>query len=201
MVTSCAHRSNRCTSAQLPRAAKGFARLPSKKAGTIIFWDAAMQSESFSISDLEQFASRFYGGRPLLLVPYVYSTIFTTLTQSTSQTATINITANADFICTQFHHRAVVDTTAVQTSATKNAPYVRLLVTDSGTNEQFTNQAVDLEGYSTNGNIVNMLEYPRIISGRSTLTVQVTNFGTAAAVSLATLEIQLHGVLVRAYTN
>lgn len=160
-----------------------------------------MQSESFSISDLEQFASRFYGGRPLLLVPYVYSTIFTTLTQSTSQTATINITANADFICTQFHHRAVVDTTAVQTSATKNAPYVRLLVTDSGTNEQFTNQAVDLEGYSTNGNIVNMLEYPRIISGRSTLTVQVTNFGTAAAVSLATLEIQLHGVLVRAYTN
>lgn len=160
-----------------------------------------MQSDSYSISDIEQFASRFYGGRPLLLTPYAYVTTFTTLTFGTSQTSTINITANADFILTQLHHRAVVDLTAVQTSATKNAPYVRCLITDSGTNEQFTNAAVDLEGYSTNGNIVNLLEYPRIISGRSTLTVQVTNFGTAAAVTLASLEIQLHGVLVRAYTK
>lgn len=160
-----------------------------------------MQSESFSISDIESFASRFYGGRPLLLTPYVYVSQFTTLTFGTTQTNTINITANADFICTQFHHRAVVDLTAVQTAATKNAPYVRMLVTDSGTNEQFTNAAVDLESYSTNGNIINLLEYPRLISGRSTLTVQVTNFGTAAAVTLASLEIQLHGVLVRAYTQ
>lgn len=160
-----------------------------------------MQSESFSISDIESFASRFYGGRPLLLTPYVYVSQFTTLTFGTTQTNTINITANADFICTQFHHRAVVDLTAVQTSATKNAPYVRMLVTDSGTNEQFTNAAVDLESYSTNGNIINLLEYPRLISGRSTLTVQVTNFGTAAATTLASLEIQLHGVLVRAYTQ
>jgi len=160
-----------------------------------------MQSEGFSISDIEQFASRFYGGRPLLLTPYAYNTIFTTLTQSTSQTSVINITANADFILTQFHHRAVVDTTVVQTVSTKNAPYVRMLVTDSGTNEQFTNAAVDLENYSTNGNIINMLDYPRIISGRSTLTVQVSNYATAAAGTLASLEIQLHGILVRAYTK
>ena len=160
-----------------------------------------MQSESFSISDIEQFASRFYGGRPLLLVPYAYNTTFTTLTFGTTQTNTVNITANADFILTQFHHRAIVDLTAVQTSATKNAPYVTMLVTDSGTNEQYTNNAVDLESYSTNGNIVNLLEYPRIVAGRSTLTVQVSNFGTAAAVSLARLEIQMHGVLVRAYTK
>lgn len=160
-----------------------------------------MQSESFSISDIESFASRFYGGRPLLLTPYVYVSQFTTLTFGTTQTNTINITANADFICTQFHHRAVVDLAVAQTAATKNAPYVRMLVTDSGTNEQFTNAAVDLESYSTNGNIINLLEYPRLISGRSTLTVQVTNFGTAAATTLASLEIQLHGVLVRAYTQ
>lgn len=160
-----------------------------------------MQSESFSISDIESFASRFYGGRPLLLTPYVYVSQFTTLTFGTTQTNTINITANADFICTQFHHRAVVDLAVAQTAASKNTPYVRMLVTDSGTNEQFTNAAVDLESYSTNGNIINLLEYPRLISGRSTLTVQVTNFGTAAATTLASLEIQLHGVLVRAYTQ
>jgi hypothetical protein len=76
-----------------------------------------------------------------------------------------------------------------------------MLVTDSGTNEQFTNSAIDLENYSTNANIVNNLEYPRIISGRSTLTVQVTNYGTAAATSLGVLDIVLGGVLVRAYTK
>ncbi|NBR70959.1 MAG: hypothetical protein EBT75_02495 [Proteobacteria bacterium] len=160
-----------------------------------------MQSEGFSISDIESFASRFYGGRPLLLTPYAYNTTFTTLTQSTSQTNIVNITANADFILLMFHHRAVVDTTAIQTVSTKNAPYVRMLVTDSGTNEQFTNSAVDLENYSTNGNIINILEYPRIISGRSTLTVQVTNYATAAAGTLAVLDVMLGGVLVRAYTK
>lgn len=160
-----------------------------------------MQSESYSISDLEQFASRFYGGRPLLLVPYAYNTTFTTLTQSTTQTNTVNITANADFILLGFHHRAVVDTTAIQTVSSKNAPYVRVLITDSGTNEQFTNAAIDLENFSTNGNIINLLEYPRIIAGRSTITIQATNYATAVAGSLAVLDIVMAGVLVRAYTK
>jgi hypothetical protein len=159
-----------------------------------------MQSESFSISDLEQFASRFYGGRPLLLVPYAYNLSFTTLTFGTTQSAVVNITANADFILTQFHHRASVDLAVAQTANNKSCPYVRILVTDSGTNEQFTNAAVDLENYSTNANIVNLLDYPRIVSGRSTLTVQVTNYGTAAATTLANLDIMLNGVLVRAYS-
>jgi len=55
---------------------------------------------------------------------------------------------------------------AAQNVSTKTAPLVRMLVTDSGSNEQFTNVAVDLENYSTNGNIINSLTYPRIISGR-----------------------------------
>lgn len=155
----------------------------------------------FSIAEIEAFASKFYGGRPLLLVPYAYNQTFTSLNNGTTQTATLNITANADFIFTMMHHRAVVDTTAVQTASSKNCPYVRILVTDSGTNEQFTNSAVDLENYSTNANIVNMLEYPRIISGRSTLTIQVTNYGTAAATNLAVLDVVFAGVLVRAYSN
>jgi len=157
-----------------------------------------MQSEGFSISDLEQFASRFYGGRPLLLVPYAYNTTFTTLTAGATQTATVNITANADFILTTFHHRSSLALGTAQTVSTKNAPYVRMTVTDSGTNEQFTNAAVDLENYSTNGNIINQLPYPRIISGRSTLTIQVTNYDSTNTV--ASLDIMMEGVLVRAYT-
>jgi hypothetical protein len=75
---------------------------------------------------------------------------------------------------------------------------VRILITDSGSNEQFTNSAVDLENYSTNANIVNDLPYPRIISGRSTLTVQVTNYDTTTTYS--TLDVSFEGVLVRAYS-
>lgn len=157
-----------------------------------------MQSEGFSISDLEQFASRFYGGRPLLLVPYAYNTTFTALTAGQTQTATVNITANADFILLTFHHRSSTNLATAQTVSTKNAPYVRMVVTDSGTNEQFTNAAVDLENYSTNGNIINQLPYPRIISGRSTLTLQVNNYDSSN--TIASLDIFMEGVLVRAYS-
>lgn len=158
-----------------------------------------MQSESFSISDLEQFASRFYGGKPLLLVPYAYAVTFTSVSAGATSTQTLNITANADFILLNFHHRASNNLATAQTVSTKLAPYARVVITDSGTNEQFTNQAIDLENYSTNGNIVNLLPYPRIISGRSTLTIQLSNYDTAN--TLASLELMLEGVLVRAYGN
>jgi hypothetical protein len=95
-----------------------------------------------------------------------------------------------------FHHRAT-SAGAAQTVSNKIAPLVRILVTDSGSNEQFTNAAVDIENYSTNGNIVNDLPYPRIVSGRSTLTVQVTSY--EASVSL-NLDVSIEGVLVRAYS-
>jgi len=157
-----------------------------------------MQSEGFSISDLEQFASRFYGGKPLLLVPYAYNTTFTGLSAGSTQTNTLNITANADFILLNFHHRASANLASSQNVSTKLAPYCRVTITDSGTNEQFTNSAVDLENYSTNGNIINMLPYPRIISGRSTLTIQLTNYDSSNAV--ASLDLMFEGVLVRAFS-
>ena len=95
------------------------------------------------------------------------------------------------------HHRANV-AAAAQTVSTKTAPLARILITDSGTNEQFTNAAVDLENYSTNGNIVNDLPYPRIVSGRSTLTIQLTSY---EATNTLNIDLSLEGVLVRAFTG
>ena len=158
-----------------------------------------MQSQSYSIADIESFASKFYQGRALLLTPYGYNTSFTALAPAATLSTTVNIAANADFIVLALHHRATGTTATNQTVSTKTAPLVRVLVTDSGSNEQFTNSAVDLENYSTNGNIINSLTYPRIVSGRSTLTVQVTNYDTA--VTYATLDIYFEGVLVRAYSQ
>jgi hypothetical protein len=152
---------------------------------------------SYSIADIESFASKFYQGRPLLLTPYAYVLTFSSLAAAGSATQTLNITANADFIFTMMHHRASING-AAQTISTKTAPLVRVLITDSGTNEQFTNAAIDLENYSTNGNIVNELPYPRIVSGRSTLTVQLTSYEASNTLNI---DLSFEGLLVRAFTG
>jgi len=151
----------------------------------------------FGVSEIEAFASKFYQGRPLLLTPYGYNLTFTALTAGSSATQVVNIAANADFIMTNIHHRANV-AAAGQNVSTKVAPLARILITDSGSNEQFTNSAVDLENYSTNGNIINLLPYPRIISGRSTLTVQLTSFEASQTLNI---DVFFEGVLVRAYAQ
>jgi hypothetical protein len=154
-----------------------------------------MQTDSYSLADIENFAARFYQGRGLLLTPYAYNTNFAALAQGATASNVINIAANADFIVTGLHHRA--NTGSAQNISTKTAPFVRVLLTDTGSNEQFTAQAVDLENYSTNGNIVNQLPYPRILSGRSSVTVQATSYAPTA--ETYNLDIMLEGVLVRAY--
>ncbi|MBK9497445.1 MAG: hypothetical protein IPO08_23565 [Xanthomonadales bacterium] len=161
-----------------------------------------MQSNQFSMIDVEAFAARFYINkdtgqpRPLLLTPYAYNITFASLAQGATATGTINISANADFILLMLHHRAQIG--AAQNISTKTAPFVRVLITDSGSGEQFTNSAVDVENYSTNGNIINALSYPRIIAGRSSLTVQVTNFAPTAE-TYTSLDLMFDGVQVRAY--
>jgi len=153
--------------------------------------------QGMNIADIEAFASKFYQGRPLLLVPYGYNLTFSSLTAGTSATQTVNIAANADFIITGLHHRANV-AAAGQNVSTKTAPLARILITDSGSNEQFTNSAVDLENYSTNGNIINKFDYPRIVSGRSTLTVQITSYEASQTLNI---DVFFEGVLVRAYAQ
>lgn len=149
-------------------------------------------------SELESFIARFYPGRKLLITPYAYTTTFLALAQGASASNIINIAASADFVLLSFQHRAQI--AAAQNVGNKTAPFVRMLVTDSGSNEQYTNSAVDLENYSTNGGYKNALHYPRIISGRTALTVAVTNYAPTAE-TYTTLDITLRGVLVRTYSD
>lgn len=151
--------------------------------------------QSYSVIDIETFLARIYGNRQLVVTPYVYTTTFTALAQNTTQTAVLNIAANADFCALRCSHRAQIG--AAQTVGTMTAPFVRLLIIDSGSNEQYSNQAVDLANFSTNGYNDQMFDYPRLVSGRSALTLQVTNYAPTAE-TYTTLDIALSGVLVRA---
>ena len=140
---------------------------------------------------------RALGAALLYIVPYGYTATFSSLAQNASSSQQLGITANADFVLTGIKHRANI--AAAQTVSTKTAPFARLLITDSGSNEQFTASAVDLENYSTNGVGDRLLPYPRWIAGRTSLTLALTSYApTAETISV---DIYLEGVLVRKYSS
>ncbi|MGV0999705.1 MAG: hypothetical protein ACOYBQ_10295 [Fluviibacter sp.] len=154
--------------------------------------------QRYSFLDLQAYASALYGGRPLLMVPYAYNVTFTALAQGATQPQSLSITANADFILTGLKYRAQIG--AAQTVSNKTAAFVRVLIVDSGSNEQFTNAAIDLENYSTNGGDSRDLPYPRFIQGRTALSFQATNYAPTAE-TYTTLDLMLEGVLVRALSQ
>lgn len=153
----------------------------------------------YGLLELQAFANQIYGGRPLVMVPYGYALTFTSLAQNATQTQQLSITANADFILTGIKYRASIG--SAETVSNKTAAFVRLLVTDSGTNEQFTSGPVDLENYATNGaSQVGGLPYPRFISGRTALTVTATNFSPGGGQTYL-LDLFFEGLLVRTYSG
>jgi len=156
-------------------------------------------SNHYSLLELQAYVNQVYGGRPVNMVPYGYTVTFTGLAQNATATQVLAITSNADFVLTGIKYRASVG--ATETVSNKVAAFVRILVTDSGTNEQFTNGAVDLENYATNGaSQVGGLPYPRFISGRSSLTITATNFSPAGGQTYL-IDLFLEGLLVRAYSG
>ena len=65
-------------------------------------------SQANSFNAIESFVARFYAGRELLIIPYAYPITFSALAQGASQSGTINIAANADFVMTSVRHRAQI---------------------------------------------------------------------------------------------
>lgn len=157
-----------------------------------------MNSPGFSLLELQAYANQLYGGRPLLMVPYGYTVTFAGVTALQTVTQTLSITANADFILTEIKAR-IADASA-QTISNLNAPYMRVLITDSGSNEQYTNSAVDLVNYSTIGqSAIGSLPYPRFVSGRTALTIVLTEYGNIPGPQ--TVDLFLQGLLVRTYSG
>lgn len=155
--------------------------------------------QRYSFLDLQAFAATIYknaiqAGQLPVLTPYGYTVTVTSLAAAATSTQSLSITANSDFILTGMKYRASI-AAAAQTVSNKTAACVRVLITNSGTNEQFTNSAVDLENYSTNGGDSRDLPYPLFIQGRTALSLTFTSY--AAAETYAPLDFYLEGVLVR----
>jgi hypothetical protein len=154
-----------------------------------------MSTNAYSMADIESFVARFWPGRKTFISPYAYPATFTAIAQGGQQTQTINIQANADFLLLGIAFRGNIG--AAQNESTITAPFVRMLIVDTGSNEQFTNSAVDLEAMYRNGQRLVSLPYPRIVQGRSALSLQATSY--APTNETYSFDIILEGVHVRAY--
>jgi hypothetical protein len=154
----------------------------------------------FTPSEVRQFISLVYDipGQPVrrkIIVPYAYQINFLSLAAGATSTQTLNITANADFIHTS--SAVVADiAAAAQTAGSAVIPQATILITDSGTNEQFMSAPVPLINFATKfpTSYEDTHCYPRFISGRSSLTLQVTSYEAA---NTNNIRITLCGVLVR----
>lgn len=153
----------------------------------------------YSIAEIEKYVAMRYAVSPdeLYLVPYGYCVSFEPLANGTQGTAVLNMSANADFLLLGIRHVAYT-ADSDPTIFTKEAPNVRALITDTSSGDQFTNGAANLESFSTNGMGELSLEFPRLLRGRSALSIQVNNIGSD---DYAELQMFFHGVLVRAWSN
>ena len=160
-----------------------------------------------SVFEVQQFLKQLYGPntrfensdlgpKNAVIIPYGYNVSIAGLAQNQTQTVQLVISANADFIFTAASYRAAI--AAAQSVSTKTAAFVRLLITDSGTNQPFTNSAVDLENYASNGSFNRSMQYPRFISGRASLTFQFTNYAPTAE-TYSSLDFYLSGYNVQLY--
>jgi hypothetical protein len=88
---------------------------------------------------------------------------------------------------------------AAQTISTVPIPNVRCLITDSGSDEQWFNQAIDLSQIGSVPGSASIVDepFPRVISGRSTITVQLTSF---EATDTPVIDFTLVGVLCKLFS-
>ena len=154
---------------------------------------------AYSFPNIEAFCARFYQGRKLSLTPYTYTLTFTNLAASGSAgaqaTQNLNIQANADFLFLSLSHLANINgTVASQSVSGKISPYVRILLTDSGSAQPLMNAATALESLSDNGAPERALPYPKWLQGRTSLQVQLTNYASVAY----DIDVAFKGVNVQA---
>jgi hypothetical protein len=133
-----------------------------------------------------------------VVLPKRYTATFATVAPGGSQTQPIQISANGDFVLCRMAFIAT-NAGAAQTASTAIVPQWRIQITDSGTDEQYGNQPIDLNVMATNAVLSGEKTdevYPRLISGSSTLNLAVTSYEAANTYSV---DFVLIGVLVKTF--
>jgi hypothetical protein len=156
---------------------------------------------------IEAYVRRVYNpsGNPaidqrIIIEPYAYPVNFLDLTAGTPQQTTMQIAANADFVLTDPRYQAVRDVDALTLDPDVAAPLVSILLTDSGSQQQLMSTATALPTYFAHiASAAPKFMYPRIISGRSGLTIQAFNTSDVLTTPVVypLVSLTFAGVLVR----
>jgi hypothetical protein len=154
---------------------------------------------SFQISDLQAYASRFYGGAPILLTPFAYTATFGSIADTVTDQVIINVASNADFIFTELAYNVILNEPGV---ADTQVLLVKLQIEDTGSNEKFFNDPVMLDNCCNNAWGPQAFAFPRFVSGKTALKVNATNvsglFNVGQTYSDG-FDVVLTGVLVRVF--
>lgn len=151
---------------------------------------------NFTPQNIQAFIRSFYAGRRINITPYAYPVVFLNLTQGATVPGSLNIQANADFCLTKLSYHAILATGA-QSVSSKNVALARLMIVDNGSGEQFFASAVDLETACGNDdNERGFLPYPRLIGGRSSLSLSLTGYQPTAE-TYTVVNLTLEGLNVR----
>jgi hypothetical protein len=135
----------------------------------------------------------------LLIQPYSYPLEFNSLAPAGQSSQQLVIAANADFVLSSLRYRAsLYSNGGADDTDADIVPKVRVLITDTGSNQQFSSQSVDIANlFGQIGRAPYVYMFPRIINGRSALTVAVTSY--AVADTYANIELSFAGALVQQF--
>lgn len=111
--------------------------------------------------------------------------------------ATIAINANADFVCTRINYTCALGT--AQNAGNRPIAQARALIVDAGSARPFFNAAAPLETFASNQYPDRFLPYPRWLSANTTVSIQLTGYGTAA--ETYGIDLALDGVAVRQFSG
>jgi len=144
--------------------------------------------------------SQLPGGPPSRVVlPKRYTVTFNAVAAGGTQSQVLQIGANGDFFMARMSFYATPNPVVAETFSTAIIPAWRIQITDSGSDEQFASGPVDLSNFANwtpGSNDQRDEPYPRIITGRSTLNLQVFSYETVATYNV---DFVLTGVLVKTF--
>lgn len=109
---------------------------------------------------------------------YVYTAELSALTAGSSQTAQINIEADANFVVVKTAYFADIAGGA-QTDSSRVIPLIKVALTDSGSGRNLQNSPVPIDCIAGRGSLPFVLPVPRIFSARATLNVTFSNYSAA----------------------
>lgn len=114
---------------------------------------------------------------------FVYNTVHSAVTSGTSNTQTIQINADSDFQIEKLSFFADI-AAAGQTASSRVIPLVTVLMVDTGSGRQFSDQAVPVNSLFGTGEIPFVLKQPKILMARTSMSVTIVNFDAANAYNI-----------------